>query len=73
MTEERVAMANYRKNRINEEVQRELCEILREVKDPRIQRAFVSVTAVDVSADLKFAKVFYSTLGIGLPDNGKRV
>lgn len=56
-------MANYRKNRINEEVQRELCEILREVKDPRIQRAFVSVTAVDVSADLKFAKVFYSTLG----------
>ncbi len=56
-------MANYRKNRINEEVLRELCEILREVKDPRVTRAFVSVTAVDVSADLKYAKVFYSTLG----------
>lgn len=56
-------MANYRRNRINEEVQRELCEILREVKDPRVCRALVNVTAADVSADLKYAKVFYSTLG----------
>ena len=55
-------MANYRKNRINEEVQKELCEILREVKDPRVSDALVSVTAVEVSADLKYAKVFYSTL-----------
>lgn len=56
-------MANYRRNRINEEVQRELCEILREVKDPRVSKAFVSVTAAEVSPDLKYAKVFYSTLG----------
>ena len=55
-------MANYRRNRINEEVQKELCEILREVKDPRVANALVSVTAVEVSADLKYAKVFYSTL-----------
>ena len=55
-------MANYRRNRVNEEVQRELCEILREVKDPRVSDALVSVTAVEVSADLKYAKVFYSTL-----------
>lgn len=55
-------MANYRRNRINEEVQKELCQILREVKDPRVGRAFVSITAVEVSADLKYAKVFYSTL-----------
>ena len=56
-------MANYRKNRINEEVQRELCSILRDVKDPRVAAAMVSVTAVDVSADLKFAKAYYSTIG----------
>lgn len=55
-------MAYYRKIRINDEVQKELGEILREVKDPRVARALVSVTAVDVSADLKFAKVYYSTL-----------
>ena len=56
-------MANYRRNRVNEEVQRELCEILREVKDPRVSNAMVTVTAVEVSPDLKFAKAFYSTLG----------
>ena len=56
-------MGQYRQNRINEEVQKELCEILREVKDPRIIKAFVSVTAVEVSADLKYAKAYYSTLG----------
>ena len=56
-------MANYRRNRINEEVQRELCDILREVKDPRVSKAFVTVTAVEVSPDLKYAKAFYSTLG----------
>lgn len=58
-----IEMANYRRNRVNEEVQRELCEILREVKDPRVSRALVSVTAVEVTPDLKFAKAFYSTLG----------
>ena len=35
---------------------------LREVKDPRISEAFISVTAVDVTPDLKFAKVYYSAM-----------
>ena len=55
-------MANYRRGRINDEVQRELASILREVKDPRVKDAFVSITAVDVTPDLKFAKVYYSAL-----------
>lgn len=55
-------MANYRRGRINDEVQRELAGILREVKDPRVKDAFVSITAVDVTPDLKFAKVYYSLL-----------
>ena len=55
-------MANYRRGRINDEVQRELAGILREVKDPRVKDAFVSITAVDVTPDLKFAKVYYSSL-----------
>ena len=56
-------MANYRRNRINEEVQKELNDILRDVKDPRVSDALITVTAVDVTPDLKFAKVFFSTLG----------
>ncbi len=55
-------MANYRKGRINDEVKKELSMILREVKDPRISDAFISITAVEVSGDLKFAKVYYSAM-----------
>lgn len=55
-------MAKYRRDRINDEMRREMMEILRRVKDPRIQDAFVSVTAVDCTADLKYAKIYYSAL-----------
>jgi ribosome-binding factor A len=55
-------MANYRRGRINDEVQIELASILRDVKDPRVSGAFVSVTAVDVTPDLKYAKIYYSAL-----------
>lgn len=55
-------MAKYRRDRINDEVKKELSMILREVKDPRISNAFMSVTAVDVTGDLKFAKVYYSVM-----------
>lgn len=55
-------MANYRRGRINDQMQKELALVLREVKDPRIKDAFISVTAVDVTPDLKFAKVYYSAM-----------
>ena len=55
-------MANYRRGRINDEMQKTLAEILREVKDPRVSNAFISVTGVDVTPDLKYAKVFYSAM-----------
>ena len=55
-------MANYRRGRINDEMQKELSAVLREVKDPRVSGAFISITAVDVTPDLKFAKVYYSAM-----------
>ena len=55
-------MANYRRGRINDEMQKELAMILREVKDPRVKDAFISITSVDVTGDLKFAKVYYSAM-----------
>ena len=55
-------MANYRRGRINEEMQKELTVILRRVKDPRVSCNFISITAVDVTPDLKFAKVYYSVV-----------
>ena len=56
-------MAKYRRGRINDEIQKEMTVILRKVKDPRINDAFLSVTAVDCTADLKYAKIYYSALG----------
>lgn len=56
-------MANYRTGRVNEEINKALCEILRNVKDPRVATAFVSITAVDCTPDLKNAKIFYSVMG----------
>ena len=55
-------MAKYRQGRINDEFQKEIAMILREVKDPRVAGAFISVTAAEVTPDLKFAKVYYSSL-----------
>jgi ribosome-binding factor A len=43
-------------------MQKELAMVLREVKDPRVKDAFISITAVDVTGDLKFAKVYYSAM-----------
>lgn len=53
-------MANYRRGRINEEMQREVAKIIREVKDPRVAKAFISITGAEVTPDLKYAKVYYS-------------
>lgn len=49
--------------RINEEVMRELSNIIRgEIKDPRIN-PMTSVVAVEVAPDLKIAKAYISVLG----------
>ncbi len=54
-------MAGNRIGRINEEVQRELAALIPTVKDPRVT-GMISVTAVDVTPDLKYAKVYISVL-----------
>lgn len=54
-------MAGNRMGRINEEVQRELAVLIPTVKDPRVT-GMISVTAVEVTQDLKYAKVYISVL-----------
>ena len=57
-------MASNRMGRINEEIQRELASLTPSVKDPRVT-GMISVTAVDTTPDLKFAKVYVSVLDKG--------
>ena len=55
-------MASNRKGRINEELQRELSSLIRTLKDPRVQQSMVSVTKVEATGDLRYAKVYISVL-----------
>jgi len=55
-------MQGKRLERVNQLIKEEISVLLqREVKDPRL--GFVTVTEVDVTADLKLAKVYVSVLG----------
>jgi len=54
-------MASNRIGRINEEIQREMSSLIRNVKDPRVT-GMISVTAVETTPDLKFCKIFISVL-----------
>lgn len=54
--------SNHRIGRINEGIQRELAELLRELKDPRLHKTMLSVTRVETTPDLRYAKVYISLL-----------
>lgn len=57
-------MSKYRRSRVNDAVALEIMTILRNVKDPRVSGAFISVTSADVTPDFKYAKIYYSVLGM---------
>ncbi len=62
-------MASNRIGRINEEIQRELSALIPAVKDPRVS-GMISVTAVETTPDLRYAKSYISVLD---KENGERV
>ena len=55
-------MASNRIGRINEEIQKELASLLRNVKDPRVSGTMISITHVETTPDLRWAKVYVSFL-----------
>jgi len=55
-------MASNRIGRINEEIQKALAEKIRDLKDPRVQETMISVTHVETTPDLRWAKVYVSFL-----------
>lgn len=56
-------MSKYRSGRINEEMKKEISNIIRsDIKDPRFT-AMTSVTKVEVTRDLSYAKVYVSLYG----------
>ena len=55
-------MASNRIATINQEIQKELSSLLRNVKDPRVQDCMISITRVETTPDLRFTKVYVSFL-----------
>ncbi len=55
-------MAQYRQNRVAEEIRKSLDRLIREeLRDPRITGTF-SITRVETARDLRYAKVYVSAL-----------
>lgn len=55
-------MASQRAKRVAETIHKEISSLLiKGLKDPRI--GFVTITSVDVTADLRQAKVYYTLMG----------
>ena len=55
-------MASNRIGRINEEIQKELASKIRNLKDPRVQGTMISITRVETTPDLRYAKIYASFL-----------
>ncbi|KUO52279.1 MAG: ribosome-binding factor A [Desulfitibacter sp. BRH_c19] len=55
-------MVSMRPNRVAEQMKKEMAAIIEhQVKDPRI--GFITITNVELSNDLRHAKIFFSSLG----------
>ncbi|MDE6784433.1 MAG: 30S ribosome-binding factor RbfA [Ruminococcus sp.] len=55
-------MANYKASRTAEDIKRELTAILRDIKDPRVDKMLTIVRA-DLSGDMSVCKIYVSSLG----------
>ena len=57
-------MASNKLQRTNEDIQRVLSELLRSIKDPRVNQGLISITGVETTGDLRWCKVYLSVLGL---------
>jgi len=55
-------LASNRIGRINDEIQKELASLFRTVKDPRVSECMLTITHVDTTSDLRYARVYVSAL-----------
>ena len=57
-------MASNKLQRTNEDIQRVLADLLRSIKDPRVNQGLLSITGVETTGDLRWCKVYLSVLGL---------
>lgn len=54
-------MPSFKLGRVTADIQRELSDLFREIKDPRVSD-LLSIVKIDVSGDLSYAKVYVSAI-----------
>lgn len=57
-------MPNNKIYRTNDDIQRVLSNLLRSVKDPRVNQGLISITRVDTTGDLRYSKIYLSVYGL---------
>lgn len=50
--------------RTNDDIQRVMSNLLREIKDPRVNQGMISVTRVETTGDLRYSKIWLSIMGL---------
>lgn len=55
-------MSSYKSERTAEDIKREITAIIRSLKDPRVSEKFISVSRIELTSDLSYAKVYISAL-----------
>ena len=54
-------MPSFKMGRVSADIQRELADLFRELKDPRVSK-LLSIVKIDVSGDLSYATVYVSAI-----------
>ena len=57
-------MSGYKLDRTNDDIRIMLSELLRSVKDPRVNQGLISITRTDTTGDLRYCKVYLSVYGL---------
>lgn len=57
-------MAGYKLDRTNDDIRIVVAELLRSIKDPRVNQGMVSVTRTETTNDLRYCKVYISVYGL---------
>ena len=62
LKQQEVIMPSHKIERTTEDIRRELTAIFRELKDPRVSGAFLSIVRVEVTNDLSYCTVYVSAI-----------
>lgn len=57
-------MAGYKLDRTNDDIRIVLSELLRSIKDPRVNQGMLSITRTETTGDLRYCKVYLSVYGL---------